>query len=397
MPKVLTPQLRLIDRGSTLYLRCTFNGQKAEVNTGLPVQGFYKKKQMYKGNRPLNMMLDDILSKCEEKINDGEIDVKKIIQYNVTQNKNTFTYIIKEYINENDLTFNTTNSWKALKCHLISCFGDDKSKFKDSEFVKYFVEKGFSDSTVYLYLGKCNALGFVINPRFFKKFKVAKRDYYLNREQLVTIRNYAKKQINRGYIYDGLLFFSILTMTGLSPIDLAMMKRTQISFHTIEKNYVKRKYIQIVGNRNKTGVAFKIILEYRGFALKFFDYAMSLNEGGKYLLPLMEDIDGDDIKQKHRLSNWLRTRTAKVRKIINEEINKNITTANQFSANKVELIDSKKFTFYTARHSVAMMLLLNNVSPAQISMFLGRSISNLSSYFHELEALQMVDVYKSIV
>lgn len=390
MPKVNKPQLRFIVRGDRLALRCTFNGQSAEIKTELPSDGFDKKKQLYKGNRMLNISLDDALTPCEKKIGDGITDVREILS---GENTNTFTYIVEKYVKDNDLAFNTRCTWRAIKNHLIECFGDNKNNFNEKQLLKYFTNKGIGESSIALYLSKITALGFDVSKKVTKKYKVGRRDYYLNRQQLVAIRNTASRHIKSGTIYDGLLFFAVLTLTGLSPIDLAVMKRTHVSFVEIEREYVKKKYIQLVGHRLKTGVSFKIVLEYKGHVKTYFDYL--LQDKGVYLFHIMDGIE-DDKKQKHRMANYLRTRTAKVKKIISNEINPRILKINKFSGNNIEEIDINKFTFYVARHSVSMALLLHHVSPAQISMFLGRSISNLSSYFHELEALQMTDISKSL-
>lgn len=369
MPKVLTPQLRFIERGS-LYLRCTFNGQKAEANTGLPVQGFDKKKQMYKGNRPLNMMLDDILTKCEEKIDNGEIDVKEIIQYNVVENKNTFTYIIKEYINENDLSDTTIEMWKSTLKHLIECFGDNKNNFDERKLLDYFDNKGLSDSTISLYLGKIHALGFNVNKKYAKKYKVAKREYCLTSDQIhhimkfygTVVYEHREKEIVG---WRGFEVFCIMLRTGLSPVDLFKLKRSQIKFERINQ----RDLIVIEGKRSKTGGKFKIVVpQYSIIGDIYKKY-----EGCEHYLPYF-DKDGN---KRNRLSNFLRYTAKRMKEIV-------------YAADST--VDIKQLTYYTARHSLATELMSKNIPIGQVALFLGRTVSGIDVYFHTLQTQDMKEL-----
>lgn len=393
MPKTTRPQLRFIVRYDTLYLRCSFNGQTSEKNTGITSVGFDKKKQMFKGNRPLNLLLDELLTKCEEQIEDGQTNPKLIINPN-TVGKHTFTKLIDDYVRNNDLTYNTKNTWKALKNHLVACFGDDKRCFKFREFLDYMTKLKLSESSISLYLTRCKTLGFEVEQRIMKRYTVQQREYYLSEEQMFYCRKHLQNVITSGgKVYDGELFFNILLYTALSPIDLAMLRRKQINLTSKERN----RYIVITGKRRKTFVKFKIVLPFNGgFIESFFKTAFITNDGGKYLLPIFEDIDGDEKKMAHRLSNYLRTRTNKVRKIIETEVNPMIEKENERKRNKVSPIDTKKMTFYSARHSVIMSMLNKNIPPAQLSMFLGRSISGIQNYFHTLEDNQMFDLAEQI-
>ena len=107
MPKVSKPQLRFIVRKDKLALRCTYNKESAEVLTDLSSDNFDKKKQMYIKDRKLNLQLDSILSKCEQKINNGCVISKmhtilmsiipfaKIVIFSHTHNINGFN---RQYI-----------------------------------------------------------------------------------------------------------------------------------------------------------------------------------------------------------------------------------------------------------------------------------------------------------
>ena len=373
MPKVTKPQLRFIVRKDKLALRCTYNKEIAEIKLDLPSDNFDKKKQMYIKDRKLNLQLDSILSKCEQKIEDGVADVKQIL---IIDDKPdlpdvySFTYNVEKYFEENDLQDSTKEIWKSCLNHLIFCFGDEMPNFDDMSFVQYFNEIGLSDSTVAMYLSKCRALGLKINKKYFKKYKVAKRDFYLTEEQMTNVLH----AFGNGERHPSLVVFCLMLRTGLAPIDLFKMKRDDVTI--FENGY--RKYIQFVGKRAKTNVPFKIVLQkYRD---GLFDYVLNWNShNGVYLLPFFEGID--NTKKNNRLSGWLEYNIKPLRELL-----KDIDSS----------IETDKVTFYCARHSLIQKLLNKNIPPAQLSLFFGRSINTISQYFHGLQTEQLLDITKYV-
>lgn len=373
MPKVTKPQLRFIVRKDKLALRCTFNKESAEVLTDLSSENFDKKRQMYIKDRRKNIELDDILTRCENKINNGCVNVKEIINFDIQSDKPdkySFTFNVEKYFAENDLQDGTKEIWKSCLKHLIACFGDEIGNFDDMLFVKYFHQIGLSDSTICMYLSRCRALGLNINKKYFKKYKVAKRDFYLTEEQMTNVLH----AFGNGERHPSLVVFCLMLRTGLAPIDLFKMKRDDVTI--FEHGY--RKYIQFVGKRAKTNVPFKIVLQkYRD---GLFDYVLNWNgQNGIYLLPFFEGID--DTKKNNRLSGWLEYNIKPLRELL-----KDIDSS----------IETDKVTFYCARHSCVMSLLTKKIPPAQLSTFLGRSINTLHQYFHELQTSQMLDMANAL-
>lgn len=372
MPKVLTPQLRFIVRNDRLALRCTFNGQNAEIKTELPSDGFDKKKQMFTKNRKLNIELDKLLTECEERIESGVTNVKDVLTKKVIS-KNTFTYLISEYIKENDLSDTTIEMWKSTLKHLIECFDDDKTKFKERQLIEYFEDKGLSDSTISLYLGKIHALGFTVNKKYIKKYKVAKREYCLTADQIHHIMKYygnivyehREKEIVG---WRGFEVFCIMLRTGLSPVDLFKLKRSQIKFERTNQ----RDLIVIEGKRSKTGGKFKIVVpQYSiiGDIYKKYD-------GCEHYLPYF-DKDGN---KRNRLSNFLSHTAKRMKEIVH-------------AADST--VDIKQLTYYTARHSLATELMSKNIPIGQVALFLGRTVSGIDVYFHTLQTGEMKELVEA--
>ena len=371
MPKVNKPQLRFIVRGDKLALRCTFNGQSAEVKTDLSSEGFDKKKQMYKGNRKGNIEIDKMLSICEERIEEGVVDVKKILTSDIPS-KSSFTYIIEKYIKENDLRHSTIKMWRTMIGNFIDCFGaDDATLFDGKTFIKYMVEKDMSDSTLYLYISKCRALGLEIDKKITKKFKPQKRDYCLNDSQILNIMRYYGKVVHEHREdeiagWAGFEFFCLMLRTGLAPVDLFKLKRNQFTFYQLKGE----KYLSIKGKRSKTGIAYKIVLPKYHMV-----YAIYKKYDG------CEHYFDDAVNKDNKVSQFLEYYIKKVRKII---------------GSVDDSIDVNKVTFYTARHSLITSLLGKNIPPAQLALFLGRSINTISTYFHGMETEQMTDILKYV-
>lgn len=373
MPKVSKPQLRFIVRGNRLALRCTFNGQNAEVKTELPSDGFDKKKQMYKGNRKGNLEIDKMLTLCEERINDGMTDVKEIISSDAPS-KVSFTCHINEYLKENDLRYSTKKMWITVRNNLIECFGDDVNNFDDRKFIQYMEEKEMGESTINLYLQKCRAMGLSVDPKYKKKYKLQKREYCLNDKQITNVMKYYGKVVNEHREdeiagWAGFEFFCIMLRIGLAPVDLFKLKRSQFTFYQVKGV----KYLSIKGKRSKTGIEYKIVLpQYH----MIFDIYKKY-EGCEHYLPY---FDGK-VNKNTKVSQFLEYYIKKVRKIISQID---------------DTVDISKLTFYTARHSLISSLLGKNIPPAQLALFLGRSINTISTYFHGLETEQMLDIVKVI-
>lgn len=373
MPRVTKPQLRFIVRGGKLSLRCTFNGQCAEVKTELTSDGFDKKKQMYKGNRKGNLEIDKMLSLCEERIDDGILNVKEILVSD-KPSKDTFTYKVKEYLENNDLRHHTKKMWITVRNNLIDCFGDDVLKFDDRKYCAYLEDKDMTESTIALYLQKCRAMGLNVDAKYKKKYKLQKREYCLNESQMTNIMKYYGNVVYEHREdeiagWKGFEVFCLMLRIGLAPVDLFKLKRSQFTFYK-EKGV---KYLSIKGKRSKTGIEYKIVLPQYHMVYDIY----KKYDGHEHYLPYL-DRQGDN---KNIVSNFLGYYTKQIRKII-EKID--------------DSIDIKKLTFYTARHSLIDSLLGKNIPPSQLALFLGRSINTISTYFHGLETEQMTEILKYI-
>ena len=388
MPKTTTPKLRVVEHNGTLSLRVTFQGKSKEKSLGISSSGFDKKTQRFK-KKALNDTLQQLILPCQRKIDDGCTDFDVILSQKV-DDKKTIEKMVEEYTNNNRMTDITRRSWKAFIYHFNNCF-ESIDDYDYNKFCEYFEQKGSAESTITLHLRKARALGFHIEKHIPYKFQ--QRDYYLNEEQMFQIIKYTCLKIRNFDTefagFNGLVFFCLMLKTALSPVDLFNLKQSQISFKTVKGNNRStsdRKYLLIEGKRHKTKMRYKIMLEYLGFVEDMFGYY--LKNDGKYFLPYYEDCaDKTQHFRDNRLKNFLATQMRYIRKIIDNEINPVI-----IKDKKSEPIDTQKLTFYIARHSVIMKLLNKNIPPAQLSLFLGRSINTISSYFHSLQAEQMADI-----
>lgn len=384
MPKTSKPKLRVVEHNGTLSLRVTFNGKSKEKSLGLSATGFDKKTQRFK-RKSLNETLEKLILPCQRMVDDGEIDFERILSLS---EEKTIEKVVSDYIAKNRMTETTKRTWKAFIYNFKNCF-DSIDDYDYHTFEDYFIERKSSESTIALNMRKAKALGFYIEKRM--PYKFGQRNYYLSDDQMYYIIRYCCLRIRNNDVnftgFKGLAFFCLMLKTALSPVDLFNMKSTQISFNDIDR----AKYITIDGKRRKTKMRFKIVLEYGGFVEDLFGYY--LKNGGEYFLPYYEDCDKKTQHFKNnRLANFLKTQIVYLRNIINDEINPIIEKENERKRNKVKLIDTTKLTYYIARHSVVMKLLNQSISPAQLALFLGRSINTISSYFHSLETEQMTDI-----
>lgn len=239
-----------------------------------------------------------------------------------------------------------------------------------------------------------------VDPRLKKRLPEARKVGYVHRRSIEYIKEYFLDNVvdrsDGGWSYkdDGLesildrnsklfplyLFLFIYLMQGLSPIDCALLKISDVRSIIVDG----RHYWAIDLHRRKTKVAVKIRIMQDGvFNLVMMKTLLMFRRG--LLLPL---LDGIDVQDEKKLTYALGGRLKRFRPKLKDElekVNDIIVRHNVESNDNVPLIDIASVNFYTARHSYAQAYLSTpNASPIALATLLGRSVNTLGVYLKEL-------------
>ena len=436
MPKVFEPQIKLVlrkekplkDGTMPIFLRVSFNGVRERATgyscdmvhwdaSGERVRRGFPNFKVINENL-LRIKAASINEMQKQKINGKGFDIAIILRsesliYDNVDNSssNKLSGLIEAYIATHSLKKNTLSCWRVLKNHLKECFDDDTSKWDIDTYISFCKSKGLSSSTMSMLMGKIRALRLEMKNVPTNQFKCATRNHYIPKQSMVFLKKrlldmmvimdesrytYRDEFIESFELKNGLRYniwslyiYYLLYVTALSPIDLALLKKSNVDILSVKDN----DYYVISGYRSKTGVSFKVSLK-RTMENNIIIGSLMMFTKGEYLTPIcsgLTDFERCNQRQRNTIN-----RCSKHLKEHFKAINEDIVKHNVEEKDNVPLIDME-CTYYSARHSRATQIFNSpSATPAMLSQMMGRSANNIATYLHQLQneqdLAQMADI-----
>lgn len=429
---------KLADGTYAIYLRCNFHGMY-EVPTHYSVHEKHwdKKNQVVKKGCPNYAMINIEIQKLKNKAikrrddfikNEFPYTPKMVLQdlhVDLSGNTNKCVDLIKKYLEEKCLKKNSMNNWNYMKNLLVEYSNEDvivnevNIKFVKG-FADFMLKKGISEGTCNILCGKLSCLmnysvrlGLVKENPFkeWKYNKVLKRassvlyihpqsievmkQMFINECCVINGRMWHYKDIDvikdkltnrRTKLFAKYLYLCGVLFNGLAPIDLCQIKTKSIQLKTIKGNV----YYAWDGKRQKTNVNVKVRIKKSMYSNFMID-SMRLFRNGEYFLPVLDGAeDYNDEKKTNRIDKTLHDLHPLLREWF-EEVNQEIIKRNVTDKTSIPLIDTK-CTYYSYRHSYAMLYLINGGSIIKLATRLGRSVNTISAYVQLLkEETDLID------
>lgn len=422
----------LSDGTNPIMLMCSFNGRK-EVSTSYSCVPKYwdKKSECVKRGYPnyvmINHAINEIKNEAIERRNEyerlGEVYTPQMIlapKKVLSGVRNDLNGLICDYIAEKGLKENTAYNWKYL-FNLISEF-DNKDVIVNElrlEYVKRFikwmqVDKKLSDGVIKMVLSKvaaiCNyAIGKgLMNEsdypfkewKYSLKFKTASKLDYIHWKTLdimkemllddIIVRNgnlwsYKDKVLDElmdknSALFARFMFMEMVLWQGMAQVDLCHVRKEDIDVKTING----QDYYSWDGKRSKTLKAVKVRIPCHTVYSEMMVKTMLMFNQGEWFLPVLNglSLETSENIRKHRISNTLGALSPKLKEWF-KRVNEEVIKRNVEDKSDIPLIDMK-CTFYSSRHSFAMMYMMKGGSPMNLATLLGRSANTLSQYIKEL-------------
>ena len=422
----------LSDGTNPIMLMCSFNGRK-EVSTGYScIPKFWSKKDecVKKGypnwvmiNHAIQQLKNEAIERRNEYERLGEVYTPQMIlspKKVLSGHTNVLNGLIEEYISEKSLKENTAYNWKYLY-HLISEFDNDKVIVNQLtlDYVKRFTkwlqnEKKLSDGVIKMVLSKVAAIcnyaigkGLMYSDDYpFKewnykqKFKSASKLDYIHwrtldvmKEMLmddIIIRNgnlWHYREVldelmdKNSALFARFLFMSMVLWQGMANVDLCHIRKKEIIINAING----QDYYCWDGKRHKTMKAVKVRIPCHTVYTEVMVKTMLMFNQGEWFLPVLNGLtmESSENSRKHKITNTLNVLSPKLKEWF-KKVNEEVVKRNVENGGDIPLIDMK-CTFYSSRHSFAMMYMMKGGSPMNLATLLGRSPNTLSQYIKELE------------
>lgn len=422
----------LADGSNPIMLMCSFNGRK-EISTGYSCTPKYwdKKSECVKKNYPnwvmINHAIQQLKNEAIERRNEyerlGEVYTPQMIltpKKVLSGVRNDLNGLICDYINEKGLKENTSYNWKYL-FNLISEFDNDKVIVNQLrlEYIKRFikwmqVDKKLSDGVIKMVLSKVGAItNYAIEKglmsgddypfkefNYKQKFKTASKLDYIHWKTLdimkemlmddIIVRNgnrwtYKDEVLDElmdknSALFARFLFMEMVLLQGLAPVDICHILKSDIDVKTING----QDYYSWDGKRSKTLKAVKVRIPCHTTYTEVMVKTMLMFNQGEWFLPILNGLsmETSENSRKHRISNTLGVLSPKLKEWF-RKVNEKVVRRNVEDGVDIPLIDMK-CTFYSSRHSFAMMYMMKGGSPMNLATLLGRSPNTLSQYIKEL-------------
>lgn len=428
---VLRTNKVLSDGTHPIMLRVNWRGMK-ERSTGYSCSVKYwdkKNEQVKKGypnfvmvNYELKKLKDAAIRKRDSFVASGESytpsmilekeEVKDII-------RNDLKGLIERYIQEKGVKSRTVEHWWVVYHSIESMTGrsdilvNEVNEAFCRRYAKYLEDEGKRDCTIRSYLSKVGALchyaidnGLMsVYPftkwRYNRVYQEAKREYYIHYRSLNVLKDifidYCIEYYGNGSwkyrdgiidelmnrnskIYGLMLYIAGIVYKGLAPIDISYLVKEDISVIRVGD----RDYWKIDGNREKTGMKYKIRIEKDDILSRLCvdTYLMFHNEPGNYLFPTMDGFIGKH--RNKRVNNTYMYHTEHLQEWF-MKCNEEIVKRNVRDGDNIPLIDVEHCNYYSYRHSVVMMEIQKpNCNFLALAQMIGKSSRTLYQYISEL-------------
>lgn len=429
---------KFADGTYAIYLRCNFHGMY-EIPTHYSVQEKYwdKKNQIVKKGYPnyatINLEIQKLKNRAIKR-RDNFINIElpytprmvlQDLHIDLTGTSNKCVDLIARYLNEKSPRLNTRNNWNHMKNLLVDYSSNDvivnevNVKFVKG-FAKYMINRGISESTCNTLLGKVSCLmNYAVqigmadkNPfkewKYYKEYKRKDNTLYIHPKSIEVMKqmfineccivngnmwhyrddcDVTEQLVNRRTkLFAKYLYLCGVLFNGLAPIDLCQIKTKDIVIKTIKGN----EYYAWDGKRQKTSVGVKVRIKKDMYS-NLMIQTMLMFRSGKYFLPVLDGAENRTDDQKtNRITKTLTDLHPKLREWF-EEVNQEIIKRNVTDKNNIPLIDLK-CTYYSYRHSYAMLYLINGGNILKLATRLGRSVNTISTYVQHLtEETDLID------
>jgi len=422
----------LSDGTNPIMLMCSFNGRK-EISTSYSCIPKYwdKKSECVKKGYPnfvmINHAIQQLKNEAIERRNEyerlGEVYTPQMIltpKKVLSGHRNDLNGLICDYIAEKGLKENTAYNWKYL-FNLVSEF-DNKDVIVNQltiDYVKRFIkwmqnEKKLSDGVIKMVLSKVGAItNYAIEKglmsaddypfkdwKYSLKFKSASKLDYIHWKTLDIMKEMLMDDIiarngnlwsykdevldelmdKNSALFARFLFMSMVLWQGLAPVDICHILKSDIDVKTINGS----DYYCWDGKRSKTLKSVKVRIPCHTTYTEVLVKTMLMFNQGEWLLPVLNglSLDTPENSRKHRISNTMCALSPKLKEWF-QRVNEEVVKRNVNDGGDIPLIDMK-CTFYSSRHSFAMMYMMKGGSPMNLATLLGRSPNTLSQYIKEL-------------
>lgn len=179
------------------------------------------------------------------------------------------------------------------------------------------------------------------------------------------------------------LYILFVLFQGLAPIDLLNIRKSEIQLKTI----ANKDYYYWDGKRKKTGMPVKVLIPAHNRISEVLIRTFMMFNDSEWFLPVLNGLTPNDSMDKRmmRIHNTIKTLAKKLREWF-KEVNAELIRRNVEEKAGLQLIDVKKCSYYSARHSYATAYMAKGGSPLALATLLGRSVNTLSVYISHLES-----------
>ena len=185
-------------------------------------------------------------------------------------------------------------------------------------------------------------------------------------------------------LYSHYLYVVGYYMKGLSPVDISMLKKSDIRVMQLKGV----SCYAIDGSRSKTGMLYKIRLRQNCLLSNVLIQTMLMFHPGDYFLPTLEGYVGKDVKKRvnnlytyhgEHLVSWF------------QRVNEEIVRRNMESGGDIPLIDLE-CRYYSYRHSYIMKEIQKpGVNLLSLAQSVGKSSHTLHQYISLLGDIDLLD------
>lgn len=422
----------LADGSHPIMLMCSFNGRK-ETSTGYSCIPKYwdKKGECVKKGYPnwvmINHSIQQLKNEAIERRNEyerlGEVYTPQMIlspKKVLSGHRNDLKGIIDDYIVEKGIKENTAYNYKYV-FNLIKEFDNENVIVNQLrlDYVKRFIkwlqnEKKLSDGVIKMILQKVAAItNYAIEKglmssddypfkefNYKQKFKTASKLDYIHHRTLDVMKEMLLDDIivmngnlwsykdnvldelmdKNSSLFARFLFLEMVLWQGLAPVDICHIMKSDIIVKTINGS----DYYCWDGKRSKTMKAVKVRIPCHSVYTEVMIKTMLMFNDSEWFLPVMNGlkVETSENSRKHRISNTLGVLSPKLKEWF-RAVNDEVVKRNMENGSDIPLINLK-CTFYSSRHSFAMMYMQKGGSPMNLATLLGRSANTLAQYITEL-------------
>lgn len=319
--------------------------------------------------------------------------------------------LIQRYIDDKGLENKTIEKWNIVKRSLCKFSSSDLIVNEINEafcrkYCRWLEERGLASGSIRSYMSKVVALlhyavGLKLIDKYpldgwkyHKDYREAKSDIYLHYRDIeflfemllneLIIKNDGGWHYREGAIEKlmdihssvyGLYLYCIgFYFKGLAPTDISLLKKKDIKVIAVKN----KSYYAINGNREKTGMQFRIRIEQNCLLSNVLIRTMLMfNNGTDYFLPTLKDLQSTNLKK--RVNNLYSYHSKHLVEWF-EKCNEIIVRHNVEANDNVPLIDLNA-RYYSYRHSyIQNEIQKPDVNLLKVATETGKSIATLHQY-----------------